>query len=117
MKSFAWVVPVFIGAALILSGCREAGNGSGEVPLPERRTDAAGKMTDADLEMAIKSKLESEQALKEAKLAVKADADENKAIISGTVPSEEVRSKAIELARAVQPGLMVDDQIQVKPAG
>src|SRR4029078_10831991 len=45
---------------------------------------------------------------------VSADADHNSATISGKVESEELRSKAVEMAKAAHPGLTVEDKIDVK---
>ena len=56
-------------------------------------TPAPGaNLSDSDLEKAIRAKLESDDALKQAKLSVSADAKDNKATISGTVVSQEMRS-------------------------
>jgi osmotically-inducible protein OsmY len=73
-------------------------------------------MSDADLEKAIRAKLESDDALKQAKLSVSAEAEDNKATISGTVVSEEMRTKAVDLARSAHPGITIEDKIDVKPA-
>jgi osmotically-inducible protein OsmY len=48
-------------------------------------------------------------------LSVSADADHNTATISGTVESEEMRSRAVEMARSAHPGLIIEDKIDVKP--
>jgi osmotically-inducible protein OsmY len=74
-------------------------------------------MSDSDLEKAIRAKLESDEATRQANLSVYADADENKATLKGKVTSQDVRTKAVELARSVQPGLTVNDEIEVQPAG
>jgi osmotically-inducible protein OsmY len=73
-------------------------------------------MSDSDLEKAVRAKLESEPQLKDAKLDVDANADKNEVTLSGTVPSQEMRTKAVELARSAHSGLNVNDKIDVKPA-
>jgi osmotically-inducible protein OsmY len=73
-------------------------------------------MSDSDLERAVRARLESDVALKEAKLDVDADADKNVVTLSGTVRSQEVRDKAVELAKTAHSGLTVNDKIDVKPA-
>jgi osmotically-inducible protein OsmY len=73
-------------------------------------------MSDSDLEKAVRAKLESDTALKEAKLDVDANADKNEVTLSGTVRSQEVRDKAVELAKSAQAGITVNDKIDVKPA-
>jgi osmotically-inducible protein OsmY len=73
-------------------------------------------MSDSDLEKVIRTKLESDDAVKQANLSVSADVDDNKATISGTVVSQDLRAKAIDLAKSAQPGLTIEDKIDVKPA-
>jgi osmotically-inducible protein OsmY len=113
-KRLAWLPAAFFSGALIVAGCEDTR--TTDIPAPEERT-AAAKVADIDLEMAIRAKLESDQDLKQHPLSVQADADEKKVTISGTVPSEDIREKAIELAKAAQPGLTVTNEIEVKPAG
>jgi osmotically-inducible protein OsmY len=86
---------------------------------PESEQRGAGQVSrasDSDLENTIKSKLESDPQLQAAKLDVDADAEKNEVTISGTVESQELRQKAVELARNTQPGITVNDKIDVKPA-
>jgi osmotically-inducible protein OsmY len=117
MKRFLWLVPVVLSASVILPGCKDASNPrSTEVPNSERRADT-GKMSNSDVEKAIRAKLESDADTRQANLSVSADASDNKATIKGTVASQDVRTKAIELARSAQPGLTINDEIEVRPAG
>lgn len=74
------------------------------------------KMSDSDLENAVKAKLSSDEQLRSADLKVDADADKNEVTISGTVKSEDERSKAIELAKTAHSGVTINDKIDVKPA-
>jgi osmotically-inducible protein OsmY len=114
MKRLLWIAPIILSASFVLPACNDSRkNGD---PISENRSGAI-KMSDSDLENAIRTKFESDQQIKQANLSVSADVDENKATISGTVASQDVRTKAIELARAVQPGLTIEDKIDVKPAG
>jgi osmotically-inducible protein OsmY len=69
------------------------------------------------LEKAVRAKLESDDAIKQANLSVSADVETNKATLSGMVVSQELRNKAIDLAQSAQPGLTIEDKIDVKPAG
>ena len=64
----------------------------------------------------MQAKLESDLQLKDAKLDVDADVDKNEVTISGTVRSQDLRTKAVELTKSVQTGLTVNDKIDVKPA-
>jgi osmotically-inducible protein OsmY len=54
--------------------------------------------------------------LKDAKLDVDADVDKNEVTLSGTVRSQDMRAKAVDLAKSVQAGITVNDKIDVKPA-
>jgi len=76
----------------------------------------ASTISDSDLEKAIRAKLESDDALKPADLSVSADAEDNKATISGSVASQELRAKAVDLAKSAHPGITIEDKIDVKPA-
>jgi hypothetical protein len=114
MKYSRWLTPLVLSAGLVLLAC-----GKNE-PSPASQSapgaPAANRLSDADLEKAIRAKLDSDDALKQAKLSVNAEADENKATLSGTVVSQEMRNKAVDLAKSAQPGIMIEDKIEVKPA-
>jgi hyperosmotically inducible protein len=72
-------------------------------------------MSNSELERAIKAKFETDSQLKAANLDVDADVSRNEATLSGTVESEALRTKAVDLAKSAHPGLMVTDKIDVKP--
>jgi len=72
-------------------------------------------LTDSDLKTQIQDRLNADPELRAADLSVKADADHNMATLSGTVPSEALRTRALDMAKAVHPGLTIDDKIDVKP--
>ena len=123
MKTFVWLVPLLFGLNLVVASCDErdrrpaqTGPTTTAPTTPPASTPSAAKMSDSDLEKAVRAKLESDVALKEAKLDVDANADKNEVTLSGTVRSQEVRDKAVELAKSVHSGLTVNDKIDVKPA-
>jgi hyperosmotically inducible periplasmic protein len=72
------------------------------------------KMTDVELENIIKTKINSDAQLKAANLGVDADVNSNTATVSGTVNSNALRARALDLARSAQAGLVVTDKIEVK---
>jgi osmotically-inducible protein OsmY len=74
------------------------------------------RLTDSQLQSEIKAALNSDAQLRAADLSVDADADENRARLSGKVESEELRTRAVQMARAIQAGLTVEDNIDVKPS-
>lgn len=78
-------------------------------------TDTA--RSNADLETAVKAKFKTDEQLRSADLGVSADAAKNEITLSGSVESEALRSKAVDLARSVDSGVIVNDQIDVKPSG
>lgn len=73
------------------------------------------RMSDSDLKTAIKTKLDGDAQLKAADIDVSAEAEKNAATLSGTVESQALRTRAVELARAARAGLIVTDKIDVKP--
>jgi BON domain len=66
------------------------------------------------LEKAVKAKLDTDERLKTANLSIDADVTKNQVTLSGTVDSEATRSKAVELAKSAQVGVIVNDKINVK---
>lgn len=89
---------------LLMAGCSQKGS-----------TTAADTMTDSDLEQAIHSRLNADPQLQAAKLDVDASVKDDKATLSGTVPTEDLRNRAVDMAKAVRPNLAITDKIDVKP--
>ena len=116
MKHVFWLTPIVLSSALVLPACDK-----GQNDRPATSESAPGvavtKSSDAELEKAVRAKLESDDAIKQANLSVSADVEANKATISGMVVSQDLRTKAITLAQSAQPGLTIEDKIDVKPAG
>jgi osmotically-inducible protein OsmY len=71
----------------------------------------------AKLENAVKSMFASDERVRRAKLSVRADVTKNEVTLSGTVDSEAVRSRAVELAKTAHIGVVVNDKMTVKPRG
>ena len=69
------------------------------------------------LEEAVRSMFAQDEQVREAGLTVQADITKNEVTLSGTVESEAVRSKAVELAKTAHAGVIVNDRIMVKPHG
>src|SRR5437868_7559255 len=72
-------------------------------------------ITDSQLEQDVQTALNSDPTIRAANLKVSADADKNKAEISGTVASEPLRTRAIDLAKTAHAGLLITDEIKVVP--
>lgn len=73
------------------------------------------KMSNDELDRLVTAKINSDAALVAYKLKVDADADKNAVTISGTVPTESLRMKAVDAAKTVSAGLVITDKIDVKP--
>jgi osmotically-inducible protein OsmY len=67
------------------------------------------------LEKAVKSMFAQDADVQKAELSVRADITKNEVTLSGTVESEAVRSRAVELAKTAHVGVVVNDKMIVKP--
>ena len=76
---------------------------------------AVPKISNDELDRLVTARINSDAALVAYKLHVDADADKNAVTISGTVPTESLRMKAVDAAKTVSAGLVVTDKIDVKP--
>src|SRR5438093_11331847 len=78
----------------------------------ESTTQAAREersLTNTDLKDQIQTRINSDAQLRDANLSVTADAERNTATLSGTVESEALKMKAVQMAKAAHPGLNVTD--------
>jgi osmotically-inducible protein OsmY len=92
---------------LILAGCSQTGSTTS--------ASAPSAMSDSDLQNAIQARLNADPDLNAAKLDVDAHAKDNKVTLKGTVTTESMRLRAVELAKAGNPTLEITDKIDVKP--
>ena len=111
-KSLAVVMFLLAIAAV---ACNRSGDSDNKAPTLSETT--ATVRSNADLESAVKAKLRADEQLRSADLGVSADSTHNQITLSGFVESEALRSKAVDLAKSVDSGLTVNDQIEVKPSG
>jgi hyperosmotically inducible periplasmic protein len=95
--------------ALGLMGCESVNTQNANT------TTTKATMSDSDLENAIKAKIDSDAQLKAAGLDVDAEAEKKTVTVSGTVETQALRTKAIDLAKSAQAGLVITDKIDVKP--
>ena len=98
------------GICLLLTSCEVQNANDNRA----NRNASAAKMSDSDLENSIKTKLDSDVQLKAANLSVDADAAKNEATLSGTVDSQTLHTKAIDLAKSAHANLRITDKIEVK---
>lgn len=105
MRKATFTIVSVVGLGfLLMAGCSQTSS-----------TTSASGMTNSELEQAIHSRLNANPDLNAANLDVDANVKDNKATISGTVPTESLRSEAVNMAKAVLPGLAITDKIDVKP--
>ena len=77
------------------------------------KTSAAG-FSDSDLERMVKAKLSADPDVSKA-VNVDANADKSEVKLTGTVSSEALRTRAVDLAKSAKDGLIITDKIDVKP--
>jgi osmotically-inducible protein OsmY len=95
----------FLGISLAVTGCN-----SNEPEYP-----AEQPLTDSELQSNIEAQLNSDPAVRAADLEVDTNASENRATISGSVATEALRMRAVDLAQSAHEGLTLDVQIDVEP--
>jgi hypothetical protein len=105
---------MFLVAITAIACDRSGDSGNG---VPELSGTTANVRSNADLESAVKAKLQADDQLRSAELAVSANSANSEITLSGSVESEALRSKAVNLAKGVDSGVTVNDQIEVKPTG
>jgi osmotically-inducible protein OsmY len=109
------IVALSAGSLLAISAC---GRSDEEKVMAQEIKKPLGigsaEKANAELEKAVKAKLAGDPQLKEARLVVTGDVTRNQVTLSGTVPSEALRAKAIELAKSAQAGVTVNNKITVK---
>jgi len=92
-----------IAGVLALSGCSSS----------DSKTSAAS-FSNSDLERLVKAKLSTDADVAKA-ISVDADVDKNEVKLTGTVPTETLRIKAVELAKSARDGVIITDKIDLKP--
>jgi osmotically-inducible protein OsmY len=111
MRKLIWAFVIVLTLGFVFTACTK--DRRDEAKTPASKT----KMTNADLENNIKAKIDSDAQLKAANLEVNANADKNEVTLTGKVESETLRTKAVDLAKSAHAGLIVNDKIDVRPAG
>jgi len=109
MTQLSWIIPAIL-VCILFFVTGESGNGRAAA-----RRSWAFMMYDLELERSIRAKLDTDEGLKAA-IDVTAEAAKNEVTLSGAVASKVFRDKAIELAKSVHAGLVINDRIAVKPA-
>ena len=120
MKKVIWSISLLFSLNVVFAGCDERGRQpviGTPSPSIHKLERLNASMRDSDLENAVRAKLETDPQLKSAYLSVNADAVRNEVTLSGIVRTHAARKNAIGLAMSAKPGVAVNDEIDVKPAG
>jgi hypothetical protein len=117
MSGATFVIAILaLGAVVAFLACGRSDKPRGSQANAAPAAPGAGSPAAANkaLEKAVKAKLDTDERLKTANLSIDADVTKNQVTLSGTVDSEASRSKAVELAKSAQVGVIVNDKITVK---
>jgi len=76
---------------------------------------AAPVMSNDELDRTVTAKINSDAALAAYNLDVDADADKKAVTISGKVPTQSLRMKAVDAVKSVDANLVITDKIDVRP--
>jgi osmotically-inducible protein OsmY len=116
MRTFICLIPILFGLNIVVAACDEGGRQPSTKTTQKSSTPPSrARLSDSELQKAVRAKLESDAQLKDADISVIAIGERNEITLSGTVRSRAARDKAIELAKSAKPGVLVNDQIDVKP--
>lgn len=99
-----------LSVSMSLNGCATA-----DGPAAKTGPTPKAQMTNSELEDKIKAQFTTDAQLNAANLSVDANVDRNEITLSGTVGSESLRTKAVDLAKSAHAGLIVTTKIDVKP--
>lgn len=112
----AWLISLLFALNVVFPGCDTRERQPGTRTAPKSSTaPSTSRLSDSDLQKAVRAKLETDAQLKEADITVIAIGERNEITLAGTVRSHAAREKAIELAKRAEPGVLVNDKIDVKP--
>lgn len=111
------LVAFLFALSFAAGACDSSGDSAKRTSAANSSGTTAVARSHADLENAVKAKFKADEQLRSADLGVRANSANNEITLSGSVESEILRSKAVELARSVDSGVTVNDQIEVKPSG
>ena len=113
--SFSIFILFAFNGALIIPACGGFDAETTRIQVDNKPVGIGSTETaNSKLESAVKAKLDGDEKLRSARLTVRADVTRNQVTLVGTLPSEALRIRALELARSAQAGIIVSDKINVK---
>ena len=107
-------VILVLGTASLLSVLRRSQAQEFSSALTVAQSTGSPTAANAKLEKAVYSMLRRDNGLRTANLKVDADVTKNEVTLSGTVDSDAMRDKAVELAKTAQVGVVVNNRIKVR---
>jgi osmotically-inducible protein OsmY len=109
-------VILVLGTASLLSVLRRSQAQESSSALTAGVAQGTGSPTaaNAKLEETVYSMLRRDNGLRTANLKVDADVTKNEVTLSGTVDSDAMRERAVELAKTAQVGVVVNNRINVR---
>jgi osmotically-inducible protein OsmY len=109
MKKLMLSLAAILASAILIAACEST-------TTRDTASGAKPKLSDSELETKIKNNINTDEKIRAADLSVKAHANDNEVTLSGEVPTEVMRVRAVALAKEAHPGVVVTDRIVVKPA-
>jgi osmotically-inducible protein OsmY len=99
------IASVALLLALVIMGCGRGSEAQNTRTLTNRR-----------LESRVLANMNGDADVRAANILAEVDADKRQVTLSGTVKSAAIVKRAMDLAKAAQPGVTVVDQLEVQPA-
>ena len=81
----------------------------------QEERSAEGQLSNEELQKVVKTRLQSDAGVGRLNLEVNADAEHRAVELQGLAYTQRQRTRAVELARAAGPDIVVQDKIEVKP--
>ena len=96
-----WLISLLFGLSLVFPGCENRGRQSGTRTARNPGTaPTTSRLSDSDLENAVRAKLETDVELKAVNLSVIANAERNEVTLSGTVALRPHATKRLHWQKA-----------------
>lgn len=101
-------------ALALMAGCsnRDTARNTADRDADASRTG----MSDSEMTKAIQTRLDADADLNSAGVKASANAGKDEVTLTGTVASEDLRSRAVRMTQGYRPSLRIVDKIDVKPA-
>lgn len=109
MKKLAWAL---VGLLVVIPGFTGCEKGADDT---SGMTEGSSIAREFQAEKLIKERVDADDQLKSADVKVEVNGEKKLATLSGTVETEALHARAVNLARSAQPQLTIEDRIVVNP--